>query len=88
MRKTFLFSIIGSVVFALASCQKESDNIGPDNSIVNESVTTTALSATVTAVFSDLSNDDKNKGSFGILSAKASVSDVEEMFEAWKDGDN
>ena len=88
MRKTFLFSIIGSVVFALASCQKESDNIGPDNSIVNESVTTTALSATVTAVFSDLSNDDKNKGSFGILSAKASVSDVEEMFEAWKAGDN
>lgn len=82
-----MFSIIGSVVFALASCQKESDNIGPDNSIVNESVTTTALSATVTAVFSDLDNNDKNKGSFGVLYAKASVEDAEDMFEVWKDGD-
>ena len=87
MRKTFLFSIIGSVVFALASCQKESDNIGPDNSISNGSVTTTALSATVTAVFSDLDNNDKNKGSFGVLYAKASVEDAEDMFEVWKSGD-
>ena len=45
MRKTFLLSLVGFTMFALASCQKESNEVGPDNSIANESVSTSALSA-------------------------------------------
>ena len=86
MRKTSLFTVlIGCFVFALASCQKESGEVGPDNSIVNESVNATALTATVTTVFSNLDLEDRNYGSFGVLYSKAS--DAETLFEKWKEGD-
>lgn len=85
MRKTFLLSLVGFTMFALASCQKESNEVGPDNSIANESVSTSALSAVVTSVFKDLDIEDRNYGSFGVLYTKSS--DAETLFEKWKDGD-
>lgn len=80
-----MFVIIGSLVFALVSCQKDSDNVGPDNSIVNESVQATALTATVSTVFSNLDLEDRNYGTFGVLYTKSN--DAETMFEKWKNGE-
>ena len=86
MRKPYFLPVVGLVMFALASCQNGTDDIGPDNSIVNESVKTTALTATVTTVFSNLELEDRNYGSFGVLYSKSN--DAETLFEKWKEGDN
>lgn len=75
----------GLVVFALASCQDDS-GAAQDNSIVTESSSTTAFTATVVSVFSNLSVNDINYGSFGILYTDSD--DAEELFTDWKNGDN
>lgn len=85
MRKLFLFTVVTTLVFAMASCQDEKDNSGPDNSIFNESVKTTALTATVTASFTNLDQEDRNYGSFGVLYSKSA--DARTLFEKWKEGD-
>ena len=86
MRKPYFLPVVGLVMFALASCQNGTDDLGPDNSIVNESVKTTALTATVSTVFSNLDLEDRNYGTFGVLYSKSN--DAAALFEKWKDGDN
>lgn len=84
MRKIFNYLAAGFVVFALASCQDET-GAGQDNSIVTESSSTTAFTATVVSVFSNISVEDLNYGSFGIMYTDSE--DAEELFSDWKNGD-
>ncbi len=85
MRKIFNYFAAGLIVFALASCQDD-PGTDQDNSIVSESSSTTAFTATLVTVFSNLSVEDINYGSFGILYTDAE--DAEELFSNWKNGDN
>ena len=86
MRKINLLLATGFVVFALASCQDKPESGAADSSIVTESSSTTALTASVVAVFSNLDVEDINYGSFGILYTDAE--DADALFASWKDGDN
>ena len=73
------------VVMALVSCVKPESEGRDDNSDNEINITVTSLTATITGSFSDLSIEDMQYGSFGILYGLKSDNPGQEFY-SWRDG--